>query len=317
MRVHIPDSGKKYDPRTIYGIRKLLKENEIDVLHVHGYKATVLAGLAARTLGIKIVKTEHGMMEPSKGLANLKMRLNLFMDKLASGFFIDCIVFVSKNIQEVAGGGYPETKQLVIYNGIEPEKEMPSETPDMAAGFFNIGIVGRVCEVKGHIYLLEAMKMLAHLKDIRLYIFGEGPMEAACRGLCDENGIGQNVFFMGFKENIRDYMSSLDLLVMPSLHEGLPYTLLEAMLLQVPVIASAVGGLREVIEDNVDGLLVPPKNPAALAEAIERVYRSKPFREKIASNAFRKICAGFLASDMTDRYIRAFTHVTHTREAFQ
>jgi glycosyltransferase involved in cell wall biosynthesis len=299
----------KYDLTAVLKIRKILKKNDIHILHVHGYKATILAGIAATSLGIKIVKTEHGMLEHSKGSGYIKMSFNLYMDKLISRYFLDGIIFVSKDIQRRRKKTYKQIKKYVIPNGIAPVKEVKNEIDEIDKGFFNVGIVGRVSEVKGHIYLILAVKRLIHIKKIRLYVFGDGPLENKFKEYCNKNGLREKVFFMGFKKNIYDYMSKLNLLVMPSLHEGIPYTILEAMYMRIPVIASAVGGLKEVIKDDYEGILVPPKNDVSIANAIERLYKDRELKRFFAKNAYNKVCSEFLVSGMIGKYIETYCEI--------
>ncbi len=291
-------------------IANLFKEKKINIVHTHGYKANILCSIAAKMSEAKVIKTEHGKQEPSKGLGFLRMSTNLFLDKLVTKNMCDSIVFVSKDIQKHFNGAYPNKKQYVIYNGIEPI--VVSETDgasEIDSNYFNIGIIGRICEVKGHLYLLKAITMLNHIDDLRLYIFGEGPLKKTCEDYCNSNGIAGKVYFMGFKNNIYDYMSKLDLLVMPSLHEGLPYTILEAMYLKVPVIASDVGGLKEVIKNNETGILVPPKDIGALSSAIMNIYQNKNSKKDLIINAYDKACSQFSIKHMTDKYLKAYSEI--------
>lgn len=300
--------SQKYNPLIVKQIANLLKKKKINIVHTHGYKANILCSIAAKMNNAKIVKTEHGKQEPSKGMGYLKMSMNLFLDKIVTKYMCDSIVFVSKDIQKHFNGAYPHNKQYVIYNGIEPISIVNSKgAEEIDDKYFNIGIIGRISEVKGHLYLLKAMTMLNHIDDLRLYIFGEGPLKKTCEDYCNSNGIAGKVYFMGFKNNIYDYMSKLDLLVMPSLHEGLPYTILEAMSLKVPVIASDIGGLKEVIKNNEDGILVPPKDIEALTSVIEYLHQHKDIRENLTKNACNKVCSQFSIEYMTDKYLDIYS----------
>jgi len=233
----------KYDPTGAFRIARALRRNRIQVVHVHGYKASILGGLAARLTGLRLVKTEHGRLEPFTGWGQLKMKMNLWLDESCSQRFLDAVVFVSRDIQQTLAGRYQRIPQIVIYNAIEPILESSaSDAPLLAPGAFCLGIVGRLKPVKGHEVLLRAMELLAHRPELRLYIFGEGPTEAALRAQCHESGIEERVAFMGFRENIHAYLRELDAVAMPSFHEGIPYAALEAMSLGIPIVASDVIG---------------------------------------------------------------------------
>jgi glycosyltransferase involved in cell wall biosynthesis len=275
----------------------------------------VIGGLAARGTGVTVVKTEHGRVEPLASWSALarhwKLCLNSLLDRLVSRLLIDAAVFVSQDIQRQAGLQTARIPERVIYNGIElPAAVCRHASPDGPdRRLFNIGIVGRIDKVKGHCHLLKAVARLNHLPGVRLQVFGSGPLEHECMRLCQEVELTERVCFHGFQESIHEHMRNLDLLVMPSLHEGLPYALLEAMYLKVPVIASRVGGLLEVIEDGKSGVLVIPSADAALAAAIERLYWNPELRGRLAQEAFGKVCREFLAAGMVRKHLDLYAQL--------
>ena len=320
------DGFGKYDPRTVTQLRGLLREHQINVLHVHGYRASIVGCLAARHLGIKIVKTEHGQVEPLSGwravLSHGRLIANTLLERLANLCTLDAQVFVSTDIQQRARGerelvgdllvdlafGQPlQDPELAVRQraGVDvtaalrtdaaPARRSRSDTP------FDVGIVGRIDQVKGHEVLLRALACLRHLPRLRVHVFGTGPLEAHCRRMAAEGKLSDVVRFHGFDPAIHERMASLDLLVMPSLHEGLPYVLLEAMSLRVPIVASRVGGLREVLDDG-SGMLVPPGDPYALATAIERLYDDRELRARLAARAHETVRQRFAARDMVRAY---------------
>jgi glycosyltransferase involved in cell wall biosynthesis len=133
--------------------------------------------------------------------------------------------------------------------------------------------------------MLTAIAHLGHLQDIRLHVLGSGPLDGACRRLAERLGIAPRVVFHGFTAQVGERLAALDVLAMPSWHEGLPYTLLEAMSAGVPIVASRVGGLCEVLDGRECAILVSPRNPLDLASAIERLYRDPALRIRLATNA--------------------------------
>ena len=299
----------KYDPTGALRIGRALRHHRIRIVHVHGYKASVLGGIAAKLGGLKLVKTEHGRLEPFTGWGQLKMKMNLWLDEAFSRRFLDAIIFVSTDIQQSLAGRYRRIPQSVIYNAIQPVEDsgatvsVPRLEPEDA---FRIGIVGRLKPIKGHEVLLRALEQLAHFSNLRLYIFGEGPTETALRVLCRESRIEDRVQFMGFQENIHGYLRQLDVLAMPSFHEGIPYAALEAMSLGVPLVASDVGGLHEILDHEVDALLVPPGDAGALARAIERLVSDPVLRTRLSHNARSKVKDRVLASTMVDLYLGVY-----------
>jgi glycosyltransferase involved in cell wall biosynthesis len=302
------ESFGKYDPRTVTQLRGVLREHRINVLHVHGYRASVVGCLAARPLGIKIVKTEHGQIEPFPGwravLSHARLIANAALERLANRCSLDAQVFVSADIQQRLRLTAARIPQRVIHNGIEtprPRTDTLRERRSSADAAFDVGIVGRIDKVKGHEILLRAVACLRHLPRLRVHVFGTGPLEAECRRMAADAKLSEVVLFHGFEPAIHERMASLDLLVMPSLHEGLPYVLLEAMSLRVPIVASRVGGLREVLDDG-SGMLVPPGDPYALATAIERLYGDRELRARFAARAHDTVRQRFAARDMVRAY---------------
>jgi glycosyltransferase involved in cell wall biosynthesis len=307
IAVHVLEPRAKYDPRMLWELRVLLRQLRVNILHLHGYKASVIGGLAAQGLPIKCVKTEHGQLEPMPAWTGIashgRLAANLFLERLTCRCRLDAQVFVSQDIQNRLGFAGSRMQREVIYNGIDPAtagSRAASRRADPPTPF-TIGIVGRIDKVKGHAVLLEAMVRLRHLEDVQLHVFGVGPLEEQCKRQARDSALAGVVHFHGFVPEIHERIANLDLLVLPSLHEGLPYVLLEAMHLKVPVIASRVGGLGEAIEEGC-GVLVEPHDPAALAEAIERLYRDGHLRARLASNAHAVVTRRFLSGEMVRRY---------------
>lgn len=304
IETYIISTGFKYNISLIRQIIRLFKKRKINVVHTHGYKANILCSIAGKVCNAKIIKTEHGKIEPSTGCSRFKMQINHKIDRIISRLLLDEIVFVSKDIESYYKRYYNNIKSTVIYNGI-PRIEVTSNKNLQHFDYntFNIGVVGRLTKVKGHIFLLRALKNLNGLGNIKLNIFGNGHLEEELKDYCNKNDISSVVIFHGFKENIYDYMAVLDVLVIPSLHEGLPYTLLEAMYLKIPIIASEVGGLKEVLEDNVNAILVPPADERKIADAIEYLYQNPVIMERIIQNAYKRVFEEFLIDKMAAEYL--------------
>jgi glycosyltransferase involved in cell wall biosynthesis len=310
----IADCGK-YDPRLVGRLAATLRRHRINVLHVHGYKAAVAGALAARRCRVKVVKTEHGRLEPraswADALSHARLTLNTALDGVASRWLIDAQVFVSRDLRNTAQPVPARILRRLIYNGIALSDSPPVPRQDAggAPRTFDVGIVGRLTRVKGHEELLTALARLGHLPDIRLHVFGTGPLEAECRQTAARLGISDRVLFHGFTARVVERIATLDVLAMPSWHEGLPYVLLEAMTLQVPVVASRVGGLREAIEGRNCGLLVPARSPVDLALAIERLYRDPGLRGQLARNARAVVAREFNATAMVEQYASVYEAV--------
>lgn len=301
--------GHKYNLFQIKQIMRLFNEKKIHIVHTNGYKANILCGIAAKFCKAKIVKTEHGKIEPSlsKNCNYFKMVANICVDIAITKALVNTVVFVSNDIRAYYGRFYGNLKSTLIHNGI-PQIEHSTKTKlsDFDYDAFSVGIVGRLSNVKGHIYLLNALKLLSDLKDLKLYVFGDGQLHSDLLTYCRQNQMLDRVMFMGFRDNIQDYMRALDLFVMPSLHEGLPYALLEAMHLKVPIIATSVGGLKEILENNTDALLIPPCDKERMAEVIRYLYNNPKERKRLAGNAYRKVTQNFVINKTAAEYLAVY-----------
>lgn len=307
LPVVVPSGRSRYDPRIVWQMRDALRAHAIEVLHVHGYKATVAGGLAARLAGVKVVKTEHGRLEPPAGWRDLpshaRLRANLLLERAASALLVDALAFVSRDMLR-SGANYPaRIPRHVVYNGVGPVDGGPARGAQTGGcDVFHVAIVGRIAKVKGHEELIAAAARLRHMPGLKVHVFGSGPLETRCRQLCASLGVADIVEFHGFCPDISRELAHMDLLAIPSRHEGLPYALLEAMRLRVPVLASRVGGLAEVLELEQSGVLVPPGDPRQLAEAIERLRSDPARRVRIADRAYRQAQRMFTAEAMQRGY---------------
>ena len=167
--------------------------------------------------------------------------------------------------------------------------------------------VGRLSGEKGHRYLVDALNILRqkHAElDFRLLLVGDGLERHNLQAQIDERGLRDRVCFVGHQKDVMPYYSLADLFVLPSLSEGSPNVLLEAMLAKIPIVATVVGGVPETVEHGHSALLVPPRDPVALAQAIATVLQNPEFANTLRSNAYAAVlrrfspdayCSGLLA----------------------
>jgi glycosyltransferase involved in cell wall biosynthesis len=267
----------------------LVEVRGIDVVHVHGYRATVTAAVAGSRLVGRVVKTVHGLPEPGGGpIGRTKSGLNHALDTWATRRLRASVCYVTAEIMRRFDRAHQGLPRRVIHNGIDPiEREGRPRPPALEPGFFHAGIVGRVSEVKGISYALQAMASPRVPAHVRLNIIGSGPLEERLQKEAEGLGITDRVRFHGFQRNVLDWLAHLDVLLMPSLHEGLPYTLLEAMSLGVPIVASRVGGLAEVLLDGETGLLLNPGEFSSMAHLLVHLAADPESRRRLASTAAR------------------------------
>lgn len=252
---------------------KLLRRLQPAILHTYNLCAVeyaftaALAGVPAR------VHAEHGRDARDPDGSNRKHQLlRRFLVP-----FIDRYVAVSRDLQrwlkhEV---GIPDTKNQLIGNGVDTERFRAGTAaePWSGQGAFVIGTVGRLQDVKDHATLVDAFaclrRMLPAERDrLRLVIVGDGPLRGALARHVTALGLRDSVWLAGARSDVAAVMRSFSLFALPSIAEGTPVTLLEAMASELPVVASAVGGIPDLVTDGVTGKLVPPRDPETLAQAL-------------------------------------------------
>lgn len=280
-------SGGSFDLGVPRRLARILAERNINVVHAHGYRAMVNAALARRHHRCAVVRTVHGKAE-SSGLSPgaLRSRIYIGLERLAARRTGAISCYVTDDLKRHYEAREAGADRRTVHNGIDPLDRAATNRPeDLPEGAFHVGAVGRVSAVKGLDIALEAMARLDRSVPIVLDIIGTGPLLETLQAQARDLGLDDRVRFLGFKENVYDYLAHLDALLMPSLHEGLPYTILEAMSLGTPILASRVGGLAEVLEDRRTALLVEVGDVDSLASALATLFGDAGLRAELGARA--------------------------------
>lgn len=304
--VDVIRSPYKHDPRLLFAVRRYLKERKIDILHCHGYKATIIGGIAAFFCGVKVVKTEHGWVHSPGEHASFKLRLNERIESLIRYWMVDQIVYVTRDLWKRKSDKRNPRQPRVIPNGISFAPPLLNGRAHRNLIPFRIGIVGRLCPVKGHKLLFDALKKVKRLDDMEAWVTGDGPMRGELEAYVRAQGLEKKVFFLGFLEDLSSFYEKIDGLVMPSFYEGLPMTLLEAMRARVPVVASDVGGIKEVLFHDQTGLLFPAGDSALLASCLERLSSDMNLRQRLSMNAYEHAKNRYGVQQMAEEYIHVY-----------
>lgn len=284
---------RKRDFRPPLRLVSLLKGERPHILHTYLFHPNVLGRLLGRLLKVPIIVSSIVSVDA------WKKPHHLLAERWTSRF-ADRILVNANAIRDVLTrrDRLDPAKIDVLYNGVEIEKfTIPPEASSVGAAPDpdaparrprpTLGAIGRLHRAKGLVYLLRALRRLKDaLPEAPLLVLaGDGPERS---GLADEAallGLQDDVRFLGVHRDVPGLLRSLDVLVLPSLWEGIPATVLEAMAAGVPTVATNVGGLPEVVEDGETGLLVPPADPVALAGAILRLLQADGLGRRIASKA--------------------------------
>ena len=299
---------KPFDIRVWGKVKRLLKGEAPDVIHAHGTRACSNVLWAARKLGIPVIYTVHGWSF-HQDQHPLVRRLRIRGEKYLTGRS-RVNISVSASNQQSGKEMIPKFDSIVINNGIDQHKFDPNRTyKDVRAG---LGIppdvvlvlfIARFTAHKQPLTLIRAFaKALTLLKgsaDVYLLMVGDGDEKEAGVGLAGELGLKDKVRFEAFRQDVPDVLHAADIFVLPSLWEGLPIGLLEAMAMRKAVIGTRVDGTREVLRDGDNGLMVEPGDVDALAAAIVRLVGDKTLRESLRTRAYETVRQRFDAATMT------------------
>ncbi len=302
----------KFDFKTILAIRRVVTQYKIDVIHSHNYKSNFYVLLASFGLKINKVTTCHNWRS-----YGIKMKAYELLDKVLLNRF-DAIVCVSKDLlKEVKAIIRMPDKVCFIGNGVDTSNFQVEKTVKCKAllrHYFNInendklvGIIGRLTEEKGHIYLLKAFAKVSHkFSKVKLMIVGDGPLKNSLQSTVDSLQIESKVIFTGIRDDIPELLDLMDIFVLPSLDEGMPMAVLEAMAARKPIITSGVGAIANLIENEKEGLIISPGNTEEIADMLIELFNDEKKAKELADNACKKVFSKFSAENMAKQYSRIY-----------
>jgi glycosyltransferase involved in cell wall biosynthesis len=273
-------------------LREVINELKPSLIHIHG--AHELIFIAKKTFpDIPVIFTCHGY--PST-FSSLNYSLSAFFSRWA-----DKVICVSNYDKEILiRKGLSRDKIVVVHNGISESTE-EKNLPVKVDGFI-IGTIARLTKTKGIEYLINAFYDIAKkYNHVRLVIIGDGEERKSLENLVKKLNIKDKVYFLGNIPGARDYIKNFQIFVLPSLFEPFGLVILEAFSAKVPVIATKVGGIPEIIRDGVDGILVPPKDINALSTAIVTLIEKEGLRYELAQNGYEKFINEFTSTKMAKR----------------
>lgn len=314
VRLHEFNKRDGNDPVFVWQLARLIRRERPDVVHTHSW-GTLCEGVAAsRLAGVPaVVHGEHGTME----MRPRNIGIQRFVWKRLDG-----VLSVSSRLAERMASvvGYPLERIRVIRNGIDTERFCPTKRAHgrrvlgLPNGELVIGTAGRLVPVKDQASLLRC---LATLKSrgvgFTCLIAGDGPLRRELSALADSLGLSEQVRFLGERKDIESVLAALDLFVLSSVSEGLSNTTLEAMGSGVAVVSTRVGGADELVHHERTGLLVPPGEPAALADAVERIARRPDERIDMGRLGRERTEGEFSMTAMLSAYAGLYASVAGTR----
>lgn len=292
---------RRLDIKGIIQLRNYLRELNIKIVHSHDFKSNLYALLSCIGSKVKCVSTMHGIIIPF----SLKFKFTIWINDHILNLFFDRIIAVADHIAEgVRRCGVPAKKIVTIYNGLD-ETLMPQEfkTNNEPLYFpsdgYIVATITRLYPSKGNKYLIEAAKeIVKNYRQIYFFIVGDGPSKTELEEQVKNLSLTENVIFTGHRNDVKEILEKINLFVLPSLQEGTPMIVMEAMALGKPIIATDIPGVNRLIENNITGILVPPADSIRLAEAILYLYRNPDFANKLGEQAKKVFKEKFTAEQM-------------------
>lgn len=306
-----------FNKSVIKDICKIIEDNEIKIVRTHQYHANLYGRIAAKICKVPcVVASVHNIYTRDK-----KIHRRIINSVLAK--FTDKIVAVSEEVKKdiLKYDRIPEDKIEVIYNGIDPDifsNEFDKENIKKSLGIDLkapvIGTVGRLTMQKGQIYLLEAIsKIKDKFPHIKVLIVGDGPLMENLKNYTKSSGISENVIFTGSRRDVTALLSIMDIFVFPSLWEGLPNALIEAMAAGKAIIASDLKPIREVLDSKKTGILIPPTNSDAIAESIELLLKDRNLIDNMGQVAKNRAFSCFNIKTTVKIYEELFEKILRSK----
>jgi len=299
----------EFDLKLILSVRNFIKRNNIDIVQTHGYKSNFYAVWATLFENVPLIATCHPWIKISR-----RVKMYAKLDRVLLRKF-DRIVAISEEVkQEILNAGIPDKKIATIDNGINVgrfEKQFDQKKIrkqfDIPMTSTVIGTVGRLSFEKGHNILLEAAEKIIKKYPATFFIIaGDGKLKDELKRKAKQLKIEKHLILPGLINDIPGLLSILDIFVLPSLTEGLPMALLEAMAAKKPVVAARVGSIPKLIVPDETGLLVEPGDVSSLAKSIIELLTGKNKAARLAENGYRIIVAKFSSEAMARKYMNIY-----------
>jgi len=315
---YVIHSEKAFDFSTWKSVKALMREKQIDLIHIHGTRATSNVYWAAKKLDLPTVYTIHGWSFHDDQNALVK-NARIFFEKWITKK-TDCNISVSDSNQETGFKHIPGFKSVVVHNGIDLVKFNPDCAKrknlrtelNIAQDAFVICFIGRMTAQKDPLTLIKAFKEInSEYSNAVLLMVGDGELKEKAIALTRELGLEKSVIFQRSRTDVADILFSSDIFCLPSLWEGFPIALLEAMAMRKAVVATEVDGSVEIIQNKKNGILVKPQNIQMLANAIKELIQNNSLKEELSIAAQQTILNDFDVKKMTKKIEDVYLNVLH------
>jgi len=306
------DINIKNEFRSFMQLTKIIREEKPDILHLHSPKAGGLGGLIGRLLRVKkIIYTAHGWAfnENRPWIQKIIIKKFSWLTIILSH---KTIAVAEKIKTDMEGWPFIKNKMVVVYNGIgEISFKTKTEArnflaPEAPHGATWIGTIAELHHIKGLAYAIRAMKSVAQNHKIVFVVMGEGEERERLEQLIEDEGLKGTIILKGFVHDAPTYLKAFDIFTLTSLSEAFSLALLEAGLASLPVVASNVGGIPELINSGEVGLLVGPRNIIDIYKTIDRLIEDKTLRADLAKNLHARVLKEFTLEESVEKTIAVY-----------
>ncbi|WP_250277922.1 glycosyltransferase family 4 protein [[Clostridium] colinum] len=317
--IKIIHQNKRYSLKPIFNIKKHILNGDYDIVHCHGARANYIALFIKNSFNIPFITTLHSDYKLDFKDSIYKQTIFMPINAIALRKF-DYILAVTKAFKNMLiERGFNEKKLKVIYNGIDMQKNinildkkefLKSYNIPFYEDYIYVGIAARLQQVKGLKDFLEATKiLLKDNKNIMFLIAGSGSLEDNIKAYIKDNNLQNNVKMLGFVNNIDSFYNSIDINVLTSYSESFPYALLEGARLKKATIATCVGGIPEMIQDNKTGLLIEPHNSKDIAKKINILLKDKNLMSSFGESFYKYAYDHFSDEKMAKTHIDIYKNI--------
>lgn len=290
------------NPNSIVKLIRELKRNKYNLVHCHGFQGGAAGRVAAQLVGIPAIVTIHNTLQVG-GIAGCGavMAENLLRQRTALWVTVSCFLRnYAWNVLNV-----PDDRSAVIANGIDIPDVIPPRTKKAV-----VGIVARLIPSKGVDVFLRAVQLLRpEIPELKAMVIGDGPAKHQLMYMAQNLGLENTVQFMGHCENVPSLLEEMAVFVLPTRSEGLGISILEAMAMGVPVVATAVGGVPELVKHRHTGLLVRVDECSAIARAVRQIFTHREEAESMRQAAFDHVANNYNATLMVERTLDVYRRV--------
>ena len=297
--------SNKFDFSIVGKLAKHILENNIDIIHTHGYKSDILGVLAAKKAGIPVVITPHGF----ENAADFKLRTFIWLGCQSMRFANAVVPLSPALMQDVKGFGVQADKLHYIQNGVDlSEVEHARDNVEAAPKEkFRVGFIGQMISRKNIKDLLDVFAAMHQQRsNVELVMLGDGDERVQLEAYANTLDCAHNIHFLGYRDDRLAYLKSFDIFAMTSTLEGIPRCLMEACAMGTNVVSYDIHGVDQLITHNETGLLAPLKDKAALTKLFLQVYDNPSEAQTLGKNAIEYVNKHYAASRMAQEYLVLF-----------